>query len=251
MDYKSHYEALIGRARSREIIGYVERHHVVPKCMGGGDDKNNLVLLTPEEHFVAHQLLVKLHPENQKLVFAAWGMTQGKWRNNKKFGWLRRKRAEAQIGLKLSTEARKKISIANTGRKLSDQAVKKLHAARRAAGVSAETRAKLSDALKGKPKTESHKNAMARARQAIDYTPELRQKLAVNKGKKLNEKQYQAFVLSNKGKKLTEDQKLKLRVPKGVQPKVECPHCKKQGGQSLMKRWHFANCKESQNGKTN
>lgn len=248
MNYQRHYDALIERARCREVVGYVERHHVVPRCMGGNDDKSNLVPLTPEEHFVAHQLLVKIYPENQKLIFAAWGMTQGKWRSNKKFGWLRKKRADAQRGIKLSEEAKQKISAAKIGTKLSDEAAMRLHDARRAAGTTEETRTKLSAALKGKPKTEEHKKALSAARKALNFTPELRQKLAANKGRKLNEAQYQAFVMSNKGKKLSEEQKSKLRVPKGEQLKIECPHCKKQGGQSLMKRWHFDNCKENQNG---
>ena len=37
MDYKKHYNALIERARGRELDAYVEWHHVIPKCMGGKD----------------------------------------------------------------------------------------------------------------------------------------------------------------------------------------------------------------------
>ena len=39
-------------------IGY-ELHHIVPKSLGGDDSDDNLVLLTPREHFLAHLLLVK------------------------------------------------------------------------------------------------------------------------------------------------------------------------------------------------
>jgi hypothetical protein len=38
--------------------------------MGGDDSPENLVLLTAREHFVAHQLLVKMHPKTHDLVFA-------------------------------------------------------------------------------------------------------------------------------------------------------------------------------------
>lgn len=52
--------------------------------------------MTPEEHYVAHQLLVKIHPENRKLVFAASMMCNGSnGRNNKRYGWLKKKFAEA------------------------------------------------------------------------------------------------------------------------------------------------------------
>ena len=50
--------------------GYVERHHILPKCVGGGDESENLVPLTPEEHYLAHQLLVKMHPDNHRLALS-------------------------------------------------------------------------------------------------------------------------------------------------------------------------------------
>ena len=62
MNYKKIYNALIERAQNRIIDGYAEKHHIIPRCMNGTDDKENIVELTPEEHFVAHQLLVKILP---------------------------------------------------------------------------------------------------------------------------------------------------------------------------------------------
>lgn len=92
MNYAAHYQALIACAEGRELTGYCEKHHVVPRCI----DKASVytVRLTPEEHYVAHQLLVKMHPGNSLLVFAAWRMTTGNeyaQRGNKCYGWLRRK----------------------------------------------------------------------------------------------------------------------------------------------------------------
>jgi len=97
MDYQKHYDNLINRAKIRPVYQYTERHHIVPRCMGGTNDKDNLVDLTPEEHFVAHQLLVKLYPNNQKLIYAAAMMTRGhgeKRANNKFYGWIRQRFAE-------------------------------------------------------------------------------------------------------------------------------------------------------------
>jgi hypothetical protein len=95
MDYKQIYDRLIDRGRNRVLESYSERHHVVPKCMGGSDDPDNLVKLTPEEHYLAHQLLVKIHPGNYALVRAATMMVPDR-PSNKLYGWLRRKLAEAQ-----------------------------------------------------------------------------------------------------------------------------------------------------------
>ena len=60
--YFNWYESIIERAKDREIEGYKERHHIIPKCMGGDDSKGNLVCLTPEEHYVCHQILIKMYP---------------------------------------------------------------------------------------------------------------------------------------------------------------------------------------------
>jgi group I intron endonuclease len=52
---------------------YHERHHIVPRCMGGTDDDENLIDLFAKEHFIAHSLLTKENPDNEKLVYA-WSM---------------------------------------------------------------------------------------------------------------------------------------------------------------------------------
>lgn len=245
VDYAMHYDRLISRARSRQLDCYVERHHVIPKCMGGDNNRDNLVSLTPEEHYVAHQLLVKINPGNRKLVYAAWGMTHGKSRSNKKYGWLRRKRSDAQKGVKNSEETRRKISESNKGRILSPANREKLHASRKGAKNSIEHNKQVSEALRGKPKTEEHKKALSVARLQMEYSPELREKLAANRGKKMNDNQRAALIKANKGRPQTEDHKRKVSMAKlgKNQPKVICPHCHKEGGSSLMKRWHFDNCK--------
>lgn len=43
------------------IDGYVEKHHIIPKSMGGSNNLSNIVKLTAREHFVAHWLLFKIH----------------------------------------------------------------------------------------------------------------------------------------------------------------------------------------------
>lgn len=97
MNYKKIYENLIEKSKNRLLDCYVEKHHITPKCVGGSDDKNNIAILTPEEHFLAHLLLVKIYPNEPKLVYAAIRMTQHHTNeriNNKLYGWLKRKRSE-------------------------------------------------------------------------------------------------------------------------------------------------------------
>ena len=72
--YTKIYNQIIERARHRQIQGYAERHHIIPKCLGGSDDNTNLVNLTPREHFICHLLLTKMNT-NRLLKYALVMMT--------------------------------------------------------------------------------------------------------------------------------------------------------------------------------
>lgn len=54
---------------------YHETHHIVPKCMGGTNDDENLIDLFAREHFEAHRLLALENPDNRKLIHAWWMMS--------------------------------------------------------------------------------------------------------------------------------------------------------------------------------
>lgn len=75
MNYSKHYEALIAKATARgRPEGYAERHHVVPRSLGGSNSRNNFVWLTAREHFIAHVLLAHVHGGSQwyaVMMFAA------------------------------------------------------------------------------------------------------------------------------------------------------------------------------------
>lgn len=99
MDYSSVYDQLIERGKTRILEGYTEKHHIIPRCMGGSDDTSNLVDLCPREHFIAHVLLAKIHPENHGLMKAVQMMTVGQGENrskNRMYGWMKRRFSEAQ-----------------------------------------------------------------------------------------------------------------------------------------------------------
>lgn len=117
MNYSKIYSDLIARAKERTLEGYVERHHIIPKCMGGLDSKENLVPLTPEEHYIAHLLLVKIYPSHEGLIYSA-NMMQNRVSSNKQFGWVKRKFSELEkkrkTGIPRSLESieKQKASIA-------------------------------------------------------------------------------------------------------------------------------------------
>lgn len=146
MNYQRIYDSLIDRAKHRKIDGYTESHHVVPRCMGGSDDASNLVCLTAEEHFIAHKLLVKIHPGNGKLAFALLAIcmnVNGMRPNNKLFGWVRRRVAEAIGNLK-------------RGVKRPPWVVEKMRQSKKGLSISDSWRESRSKTLKGKPKSAEH-----------------------------------------------------------------------------------------------
>lgn len=95
MNYQEHYDRLVSRAKERKLDCYTESHHIVPKCMGGTDDKDNLILLTAREHFIAHLLLMKIHPESYGLIYALNMMCVSNVAQhrsmNRMYGWLKEK----------------------------------------------------------------------------------------------------------------------------------------------------------------
>lgn len=80
MNYEKIYYQLVENAKSRgldkkSVDYYTEIHHIVPRSMGGTDDKSNLVMLSGREHYIAHMLLWKAFPEKGALAYAAMMMS--------------------------------------------------------------------------------------------------------------------------------------------------------------------------------
>lgn len=260
MNYFRIYDQLIERAKNRDetTLAYIERHHIVPKCIGGNDDPENLVALTLEEHFVAHQLLTKMFPLIDSLVYAANMMGN---RTNKQYGWLKRQFVERE-------------KVKKTGKKRSKESIEK-----QSATLKAQYAAGKINPRKGSTLTEEHKRQVSEGNKGKEIPVESRcslegyilhygesegTRLYEENNKKKDSKSLSAFVARYgeeegsvryaewnnylhsrpapfKGKKHTEEWKTAMRKPK---PVVACPHCGKEGGVGIMKRWHFDNCKQ-------
>jgi|APGre2960657373_1045057.scaffolds.fasta_scaffold36553_2 hypothetical protein len=63
MNYKKIYNDFITDRRAKEstLTGYTEKHHIIPRSLGGDNSKENLIALCPEDHIRAHVLLGKIH----------------------------------------------------------------------------------------------------------------------------------------------------------------------------------------------
>ena len=158
MDYQVIYNRIIERAKNRQIIGYNEKHHVIPKCLGGNDDKENLVELTAKEHFLCHMLLCEIYPKNDKLKYALFLMSIGK-RKKKEFSynisgrtyerikveWQTKIRGKSKPKGFMSEELKQKISQSNKG-----------VSRNKGTKFTEETKQKISKAKKGKSLSEQH-----------------------------------------------------------------------------------------------
>lgn len=75
--YKQLYSRFIKSRRHLIRDGYIERHHIKPRGIGGSDSSSNLINLTPREHFFAHLILYKIYPTNLKIVKGLSAMACG------------------------------------------------------------------------------------------------------------------------------------------------------------------------------
>jgi hypothetical protein len=89
MNYRKLYQDL---CQSRQKLSrkkgqgtYFEEHHIVPECMNGSNDLENLVLLTGKEHYLAHALLCEIYPKNKKLKHAYWFMVNAEGQGQERY----------------------------------------------------------------------------------------------------------------------------------------------------------------------
>lgn len=211
MNYLAHYERLIARGKTRTPTGYSERHHIVPRCMGGSNKKDNIVRLTGEEHYIAHQLLVKIHPSVSHLASAAVFMAI-RCSNNKAYGWLRRRSAKATSASMMGNkswlgkthteewkEARRKEML---GKKMPRAGVEKLAASKRCRPLSAEHRAKISAANRGKVRSPEQRAKYAASHIGLKISPAAGAKIGEANRKRVFTAQMRANMsASRRGKK--------------------------------------------------
>lgn len=185
MNYNDFIKNIL-KTRGRFNCGteYHERHHIIPKCIGGTDDKNNLIDLYAKEHFIAHKLLAKENPNNLSLIQAynIMAFTNNKNQNRyelspDEYEEVRKAYSQALkekykdktkhpcYGTHLSEERKKKIGEINknnkycVGRVVSQETREKIGNANR--NPSQETRKKMSESQK-KRNLNGGKNPRAR-----------------------------------------------------------------------------------------
>ena len=148
--YKEFIQNIL-ETRGRFACGeeYHERHHILPKCMGGGNEEENLIDLFAREHFIAHKLLVQENPGNKSLAYAYSMMAFPKNTNQERYELSPEEYEEARKLLSntpKSEEHKRKIGESNKGKIVSEESRQKMREAKH--NISDETRNKMSEAAK-------------------------------------------------------------------------------------------------------
>lgn len=113
---------------------------------------------------------------------------------------------------------------------------------------------KISEKNKNKKRTEETKLKMSKS-----HSREKNSMFGRKQSLEFIEKKRRYFLSENNpGKNKSEETKKKISESKKGKPsklkgrkmnKIKCPHCSKEGGPGVMKRWHFENCKNVENDK--
>lgn len=239
--YTTWYYSIINTAKNRTKDGYTERHHIIPKSLGGTNAKDNLVHLTAREHFICHRLLTKMTTgeHKMKMVHAVWNMvrsskTQQRYKiNSKVYEFLKQQKSQAMMGENnpmygklpwhagkvMSDEYKQQASERNLGEK--NPFYGQHH--------SAETKAKISAATKNRVpwnKGKTH-SAETKAKMSADrkgrtpwnkgltgtftHSDEARAKMSASqKGRVFSDEHRLKLSLAQKGKPKSEETKRKL-----------------------------------------
>lgn len=218
MDYQLHYDSLIESRRSLgrdKTNGYFESHHIVPRCLGGLDNAENLILLTAKEHFIAHLLLTKIYPENTSLGYAFFRMATPAPNHSrqKSISYEKRRFLASKLSKKMWEDEKFREKM-----KLSKQYMQ-----------TEEYRSVMSAATSGE------KNGMF----GKNHSEESRKKMSEN-----TDSEFYSEMLANNWAN-PEFRQSRISSMVGVKKQEQkCPHCGKIGRGGNMKRYHFDLCKE-------
>lgn len=174
MNYKLIYDNLILKRRQFPVEGYSERHHILPRSLGGTDDEDNIVILTAKEHLIAHLLLLKIYPNNRKLFHAVWMMTNMNKYTSKDYSYLR----EKFFSIPISDETRKRLSDSRkkqSGIKQSKEQIERRVAKNTGQKRTPEQKENISNGLRCVIFTEERLLNMSKAKMGIPWSEERKQ----------------------------------------------------------------------------
>lgn len=241
--YTRYYYGIIEKAANRVTEGYTEKHHIIPRSIGGSNNHDNLVNLTGREHYVCHLLLTKMvtGQEKYKMVKAALmmaHMTGPGQERHKVTGRMYEVLKLSQPPVPQSTRDKNSKSQKERFKNIPGTFKNKKH--------TEETLKKLQ-----KPKSEKQK-----LNQSLAMTGRFKGRIPHNKGKTYEELYgiERAIELKEKikhpgekngfyGKQHSAEQRERKKQEKLAAPKKICYYCNTEVDQMNYGRWHGDKCK--------
>jgi len=255
MNYDKIYNQIIDKSkkerRKKKKGCYYEKHHIIPKCLGGLDNIDNITLLTAREHFICHRILHILNPNNFKL-FMAFEMMCNVNDSKNQYRYTPSSRVIEYIKIEHS----KRMSGENNikywkGKKrilpsVTQKTKNKISKSLKDHNVSEETKEKIRIKNKGKkpwnkdkklqPLSEEHKRKISISNKNKIVSEETKEKLRIaNKGQ----------ISWNKGRTTPEEVKIKIgKANKKRKVKyIKCLYCNREIPASNYYQWHGEKCK--------
>lgn len=145
------YHKFIDRLRNQVVDGYCEKHHILPRSLGGSDDPSNIICLTVRQHYVAHWMLWKAYGGAMAVAF---DYMSGIKRYGSRLPSRTVEALKADVSKRISerlvsTETRQKQSQAKLGKKLTPEHIEKVRQTRIGKKMPAEFGKKVSEAKRG------------------------------------------------------------------------------------------------------
>lgn len=173
MDYQKIYNQIIERGKTRILEEYKERHHIIPRCMGGTDEDDNIVELTAKEHFIVHKLLTEIYPNENGLHYAVFAMCHLKNEYHERTYTIgAREYQRLRENLIVSDETRERMRIAQTGKKQSIKTIQKRTKKLKGQTRTDEFKQLISKRNSGKVPTEEHRRKISRTKKGNCYNSE-------------------------------------------------------------------------------
>lgn len=128
--YTNTYYNIINRSKTRILNGYIEKHHIIPKSLGGSNNTENIAKLTAREHYLCHYLLTKMTvgKDKVKMFHALRFLNANNKKSSRVYAYIRLNLfITSQEKISLSIETRKKISESMKGRVAHNKGKKQIH----------------------------------------------------------------------------------------------------------------------------
>lgn len=262
MNYLRIYNQLVCKAKNRQYgkskknlkleIGPIERHHIIPVCMNGSNNNKNLIYLTPSEHYFAHELLVKIYPNNNKLLYAVKMMCHNSpktVRNNKLYGWIKKAYIESisgqnnpQYGLVGELSPNYGRIGPMTGKTHTKDSKEQMSKSRSGDNHWTVGKSKEEMAMFGKKHSDETKKKQSESHLGENNPMFGKDSPMKNKTHTAETKAKMKKAAKTRPKK-SETTKQKMKDAWNRKPILICPHCGKESNHSgNMNRFHFNNC---------